>query len=171
METLKSLVSALFHNPIAKIWSLVPAPFPVLAPDSKDISSDELIKILRKKFGEKVHLHIDDNRYTLVDKERLDKCFRFDGTKHMSYRKEVNDCDNYAAIARAKVLHWGYLCGLKWNPAFGQFSAKGVKEGSKDMGHHSLCIIVDNKKKVMLYEPQNGNWYKPVYKSIDFIHM
>jgi hypothetical protein len=168
MQSAKALVSSLFHDPVAKIWSLARTPFPVLAPGAVVVKKDELERILKAALGE-VQIYTDDKRYALLDLDRLKRVLCFDGTRRMTFRSERNDCDNYAALARARVQHYSYLGDVPAQPAFGQISGLNFVVEGKKTGSHRMNVVVTSKKKVLLYEPQNGNFYKPKFESLKFI--
>ena len=89
-------------------------------------------------------LYVIDQKYSTANFEDL-KSFLFkDLTDASTYKKEINDCDDFAIKLWAKVK--------KSNPTF----AFGFAVSSS----HAFNIFIDDKKKIWIVEPQTDKIFE-----------
>jgi hypothetical protein len=148
----------IFFNKPASMFQV---PVSCLGGNTKEVDASTLRALVESQLPVPVEvMTLADVKYSLLDRGRVQDAIQLDGTRYMKYQKESNDCDNFSAVLRGRILHKCYLSNVKQGPAFGEIRGEFLL-GDKETGSHRMNIVVCKDKKVYLIEPQNGKWYEP----------
>lgn len=121
------------------------------------------------------YLWLADKTYIMPAKEGLKKLLFDSQIDRYAYKSELQDCDDYALLLHAYVIHERYKDFKEgkipenqlYSLAFGQ-----VWYRDKKIGYHAINICITCDKGILLIEPQQDKIWKPKKNmSIDFIRM
>lgn len=105
----------------------------------------------------------EDKAYFLMPERKLkDFVFKYHISEwKQAYKAEVQDCDDFAIVAKADIVKGQQDAGLDAPIPFGIFIYE-----RKGGGLHAINFAIDDKSKVWLYEPQGKKWSDTLPKDI-----
>ena len=97
------------------------------------ITKEELLILFNLKY-----CYILDTKYKLTSKEKVEEFLLNDNVSFQKFRKEKNDCENFAVQLNGRLNEWA--------PEFAL--------GFAISKNHAFNVFIDSDKKVWIIEPQ-----------------